>query len=99
MVDESMSRTRKRHTPQQVIDKLRDGDMLLGQGLGAGEVARRLGVSEVTLQRWRRQYGGMKGEDMKRLKELEGENTRLKRVVANQALEIAMLKEIAKGEF
>ena len=99
MADESMSKKRKRHTPQQIVEKVRDGEVLLGQGLSVTEVAARLGVSEVTFSRWRNQYGGMKSDAMKRLKELEVENARLKRVVADQVLDIAMLKEIAKGEF
>ena len=90
---------RKRHNPAEIIEKLRDADMLLAQGHTVAEVAGRLGVSEVTFNRWRNQYGGMKSEDMKRLKELEVENRRLKDVVANQTLDIVMLKEVAKGEF
>jgi len=99
MDQEHTSRKRKRHTPDEIVEKLRDADMLLAQGLPVGDVATRLGVSEVTFSRWRNQYGGMKSEDMKRLKELEAENTRLKRVVADQALDISILKEVAKGEF
>lgn len=99
MADESMSKKRKRHTPQQIVEKVRDAEVLLGQGMSVAEVAARLGVSEVTFSRWRNQYGGMKSDAMKRLKELEVENARLKRVVADQVLDIAMLKEVAKGEF
>jgi len=95
-VSESISRKRKRHTPQQIIDKLRDADVLLSQGLS---VASRLGVSEVTYGRWRNQFGGMKGDQMKRLKELEQENRRLKRAVADLTLDCQMRKEVAKGEF
>jgi len=90
---------RSRHTPGQIIRKLRDADRLLAEGKTTGEVARELGVSEATLHRWRNQYGGMKADDVKRLKELERENQRLKRIVANQALEIDGLKEIARGNF
>lgn len=97
--DQSISRKRKRHTPQQIIDKLRDADVMLSQGSTVADVAARLGVSEVTYHRWRNQFGGMKGEEMKRLKELELENRRLKGLVADQALDILMLKEISKGEF
>lgn len=96
---ESISRKRKRHTPEQIIMKLRDADVLLSQGINVSEVAARLGVSEVTFHRWRNQFGGMKGDDMKRLKELELENRRLKRAVADLTLDCQMLKEIAKGEF
>lgn len=97
--DQSISRKRKRHTPQQIIDKLRDADVWLSQGASVADVAARLGVSEVTYHRWRNQFGGMKAEEMKRLKELEQENKRLKRLVADKELDILMLKEIAKGEF
>ncbi len=90
---------RSRHTPEQVIRKLRDAEKLLAEGKTTGEVARELGVSEATLHRWRNQYGGMKADDVKRLKELERENIRLKRIVANQALDIDGLKEIARGNW
>jgi transposase-like protein len=90
---------RSRHTPGQIIRKLRDADRLLAEGKTTGEVARELGVSEATLHRWRNQYGGMKADDVKRLKELERENQRLKGIVANQALDIDGLKEIARGNF
>lgn len=89
----------KRHTPDEVIRKLREAELLLAQGKSVAEVARSLGVSEQTFARWRNQYGGMKGPEMKRLKELEQENARLKKLVADQALDIDMLKEINKGDF
>ena len=88
-----------RHTPEQVITKLRQAEADLAQGLGIAQVCQRLGVSEQTLHRWRNQYGGMKADDAKRLKELEKENQRLKRIVADQALDIDMLKYIAEGKF
>ena len=88
---------RRRHTPEQVIRKLRVADALLAEGKDVGEVARALEVSEQTYHRWRNQYGGMKADDAKRLKELERENGRLKKLVANQALDIDMLKELAEG--
>ena len=90
---------RRRHTPEQVIRKLREADRLLGEGKTAAEVARHLEVSENTYHRWRNQFGGMKADDAKRLKELERENARLKRIVADQALDIDGLKEIAKGNW
>ena len=99
MDQQHASRKRKRHTPAQVVEKLRDADMLLAQGHSVAEVAARLGVSEVTFNRWRNQYGGMKAEEMKRLKELEAENARLKRAVADLTLDNQILKEVAKGEF
>ncbi len=90
---------RTRHTPEQVIRKLRDADRILAEGRGVAEVAKELGVSENTYHRWRNQYGGMKADDVKRLKELERENTRLKAIVADQALECRALKEVARGNW
>ena len=80
----------RRHTPEQVIRKLAEADKLLAQGKTIEEVARHLEISEQTFHRWRNQYGGMKADDAKRLKELEKENQRLKKLVANQALDIDM---------
>ncbi len=90
---------RTRHTPEQVIRKLREADRMLAEHKAIAEIAKELGVSENTYHRWRNQYGGMKADDAKRLKELERENQRLKRIVANQALDIDGLKEIARGNF
>jgi transposase-like protein len=90
---------RKRHSPEQVIAKLRDADVALSQGATIAEVCKKLEVSEQTYHRWRAQFGGMKAMDMKQLKELQRENTQLKKLVADQALDIAMLKELAKGNF
>jgi transposase-like protein len=90
---------RTRHTPEQVIRKLRDADRMLAEQKSIAEVAKELGVSENTYHRWRNQFGGMKADDVKRLRELERENQRLKRIVANQALDIDGLKEIARGNF
>ena len=91
--------SRRRHTPEQIIRKLREADRLLGEGQAVAAVAKQLEVSEQTLQRWRLQYGGLKADDAKRLKELERENGRLKRIVADQLLEIDALKEIARGNW
>ena len=91
--------SRRRHTPEQVVRKLREADRLLGEGLELPEVIKRLEVSEQTYFRWRNQFGGMKAEDVKRLKELEAENARLKRIVADQALDIQGLKELSRGNF
>src|SRR5215218_1071904 len=88
---------RRRHTPEQVIRKLREADRMLGEGKTIAEVARQLEISENTYHRWRNQYGGMKADDAKRLKELERENAQLKRLVADQALQCQALKEVAKG--
>ena len=94
-----MSSKRRRHTPEQIIRKLAEGNKLLSSGQELDEVCRYLEIAESTWHRWIAQYGGMKANDAKRLKELEGENTRLKKLVANQALDIDMLREVAKGEF
>jgi putative transposase len=91
--------SRRRHTPEQVVRKLREADRLLGEGMELPEVWKQLEVSEATYHRWRTQFGGMKADDVKRLKELEVENAKLKRIVADQVLEVQALKEIAKGEF
>ena len=87
------------HTPEQVIRKLAEADKLLAQGKAIEEVARHLEISEQPFHRERDQYGGMKAEDAKHLKELEKENQRLKKIVADQALDIDMLKELAEGNF
>ena len=90
---------RRRHTPEQVVRKLREADRLLAEGKDVEEVARHLQVSEQTYHRWRAQYGGMKADDVRRLKELENENTQLKRIVADKELENLALREIAKGNW
>ena len=90
---------RRHHTPGQIIRKLREAERMLGEGKTIPEAARELGISEQTYHRWRNQYGGMKADDAKRLKELERENSRLKAIVADQALENRALKEIAKGNW
>ena len=90
---------RRRHTPDQIITKLREADVALGQGEPLAKILKGLGVSEQTYYRWRHQFGGLKAPDAKRLKELEKENSRLKKLVADMALDIEMLKEVAKGNF
>ncbi len=90
---------KRRHTPEQVIRKLAEGDRLLNQGEDLAEVCRQLEIAESTWHRWRNQFGDMKVNDAKRLKELEVENGRLKRIVADLTLDNAMLKEVAKGNF
>jgi transposase-like protein len=90
---------RRRHTPEQIIRKLREAERLLGEGKTIPEAARELGISEQTYHRWRNQYGGMKAQDAKRLKELERENVSLKAIVADQALENRALKEISTGNW
>jgi len=90
---------RRRHTPEQIIRKLREAERMLAEGSEAPEVAKALEVSEQTFHRWRAQYGGMKADDAKRLRELERENARLKRIVADKELEADALRELAKGNF
>jgi putative transposase len=88
-----------RHTPGQVIVKLRQAEADLAQGLSVAQVCQKLGVSEPTLHRWRNQYGGLKQDDARRLKEPEAENARLKRLVAELALDKQMLQEVAQKKF
>ncbi len=90
---------RRRHTPEQIIRKLREADRLLAEGADVAEVARQLEVSEQTYHRWRHQFGGMKAEDAKRLRELERENAQLKRLVADKELENLALREISRGNW
>jgi transposase-like protein len=89
----------RKHSPEQIIRKLREADHLLAEGKTNAEIAKALEVTEWTMSRWRNQYGGLKGDDAKRLKELEKENARLKRIVADQTLDIDMFKEIARGKY
>ncbi len=89
----------KRHTPEQIIGLLRKAEVELGSGCSIGQVCQKLAICEQTYHRWRNQYGGMKGDEMKRLRELEAENARLKKIVADQVLDIQMLKEVARGNF
>jgi transposase-like protein len=91
--------TRRRHTPDQIIRKLAEGNKLLAAGQELDEVCRHLEIAESTWHRWLAQYGGMKANDAKRLKELEAENARLKRLLADAELDKLMLKEIAEGNF
>ena len=95
-----MTRKRgKRHSPEQIVRKLRDADAMLNAGKDQAGVLQALEVSEATYLRWRNQYGGMKAEEAKRLKVLEDENRRLKQIVADQALDIQMLKHVAEGNW
>ena len=90
---------RKRHTPEQIVRKLREADRMLAEGADLALVCRQLEVSVQTYQRWRIQYKAMRPEDVARLKALEKENARLKRMVAEQALDIDMLREVSRGNF
>ena len=94
-----MSKKRKRHGAEEVVKKLRDADAMLAAGKDLAAVLQALEISEATLNRWRSQYGGMKSEEAKRLKHLEEENSRLKKLVADLSLDIAMLKEVASGNW
>lgn len=89
----------KRHTPEQIIAKLREADAMLGNGSTIGQVCQRLAIAEQTFHRWRNQYGGMKSNDAKRLKGLEVENRRLKKAVADLTLDKQILEEAAKGNW
>ncbi len=88
---------RRSYRPEQIIKKLREAEVLLCQGSTIGEAARKIGVTEQTYYRWRREYGGIRIEQVKRLKELEKENARLKRIVADLSLDNAILKEASRG--
>jgi transposase-like protein len=90
---------RKGYTPEQIINKLREAEVLLSQGATAGEASRKIGVTEQTYYRWRKEYGGMRLEQAKRFKELEKENSRLKKLVADISLDNAILKEASRGNF
>lgn len=94
-----MTKRRRRHTPEQIVKKLRDADAMLNSGKDMAAVLQLLEVSKATFHRWRNQYGGMKSEEAKRLKQLEDENKRLKEIVADQALDIRMLKYISEGNW
>jgi len=88
---------RKGYTPEQIINKLREAEILLSQGNAIGVVSRKIGVSDYTYYRWRKEYGGMSVDQAHRLKDLEVENSRLKRLVADLSLDNAILKEAARG--
>ena len=90
---------KKRHTPEQIIRKLREAEVELAKGQTTAAVVRKLEITEQTYYRWRKEYGGLRLDQAKRLKELEKENTRLKKLVADQALDNAILKEAASGNF
>jgi putative transposase len=90
---------RRRHTPEQIIRKLAEADKLLAAGKSIEEVARHLEITDSTYHRWRNQYGGMKASDAKRLKALESENARLKKLLAEAELDKSMLRELAEGNF
>ena len=90
---------RKAFKPEQIINKLREAEVLLSQGLTVGEASRKLGITEQTYYRWRREYGGLKVSQVKRFKELEKENSRLKKAVAELTLDKLILKEALEGNY
>jgi putative transposase len=90
---------RKGYTPEQIIGKLREAEVLLSQGNAISAACKKIGVSDYTYYRWRKEYGGMRVEQAKRLKELEVENSRLKKLVADLSLDNSILKEAARGNF
>jgi putative transposase len=90
---------KKRYTPEEIVAKLRQVDVLVSQGQNIADAIRQIGVSEVTYYRWRQEYGGLKTEQVKRLKELEQENTRLRRAISDLTLDKLILQEAARGNF
>ena len=90
---------KKRYNAEEIIHKLREADVLLSQGMNVGQVSKRIGVAEQTYYRWRKAYGGMKVDQAKRLKELEVENARLKRAVADLTVDKLILKEVTEGKY
>jgi transposase-like protein len=90
---------KKGFTTEQIIKKLREAEVLLSKGETIGQVIRKLGVSDVTYYRWRKEYGGMQVDQAKRMKELEQENSRLKKIVADLSLDNSILKEVSRGNF
>ena len=90
---------RKRHKPEEIVAKLRQVDVLVSQGQGVADAVRSIGVTEVTYYRWRQEFGGLKTEQIRRLKQLETENVRLRRAVANLTLDKLILKEAASGNY
>ena len=90
---------RKRHTAEEIVAKLRQVDVLMSQGKPVADAVRAIGVTEVTYYRWRNEYGGLKGDQVKRLKELESENTRLRRAISDLTLDKLILQEAARGNF
>ncbi len=90
---------KKAYTPEQIINKLREAEIHINQGISIAEASRKIGITQQTYYRWRREYGGLRIEQAKKLKNLEKENARLKRLVADLSLDNAILKEAAEGNF
>ena len=89
----------KKYTAEQIVSKLREADVLLGKGQSVAEICRQLQISDVTYYRWRKEYGGLSIDQAKRLKEIEAENTRLRKVIADLSIDNAILKEASRGNF
>jgi transposase-like protein len=96
-IKEDQNMSRKKHTPEEIVAKLRQVDVLVSQGTAVADAVRQIGVTEVTYYRWRQEYGGLKLDQVKRLKELELENTRLRKAVSDLTLDKLILKEAARG--
>lgn len=94
-----MTKRRQRHSPEQIVRKIQDADRILAEGGDVAAVVRQLNVTEATYYRWRNQFGGLKAEDAKKLKQLEKQNLQLKKLLAEAELEKAVLKELAEGNF
>jgi transposase-like protein len=90
---------RKKHKPEEIVAKLRQVDVLVSQGQAVADAIRQIGVTEVTYYRWRQEFGGLKSDQVKRLKELEGENVRLRRAISDLTLDKLILQEAARGNF
>ncbi len=90
---------RKRHKPEEIVTKLRQVDVLVSQGQSVSDAIRQIGVTEVTYYRWRQEFGGLKSDQVKRLKNLEAENTRLRRAISDLTLDKLILQEAARGNF
>ena len=90
---------KKRYNAEEIIHKLREGEVLLAQGSSIAQACKQLGITDQTYYRWRKEYGGLRIDQAKNLKALEQENARLKKIVADQAVDLSILKEVAKGNF
>ena len=97
--DKGIEMARKRYTTEQIICKLRETEIELASGLTTTQVCKKLGITDQTYYRWRKEYGGLRVDQAKNLKQLEQENARLKKIVADQAVDLSILKEVAKGNF
>jgi transposase-like protein len=99
MASRRIEMAKKRHKPEEIVAKLRQVDVLVSQGQSVADAVRQIGVTEVTYYRWRQEYGGLKSDQVKRLKDLETENTRLRRAVSDLTLDKLILQEATRGNF